>query len=196
MAARPTKVEIFNGIFGPGGGARQGPLPFGALSRSALRALHASLSSWKLIGVPSAAAESAVAGSGAVGTVQSYPVLGGQSRPGSSSQHSLSQIRNVCDALSTRLRRHTLDYVLMAEPAKVALCNDRGFTGKGRLRFVGLFIFVTNRIYSFIELFSTSSAIARAAKPRQKVLKKRLGLGAGPFDGLSRRIGSVITAED
>ena len=84
----------------------------------------------------------------------------------------------------------------MAEPAKVALCNDRGFTGKGRLRFVGLFIFVTNRIYSFIELFSTSSAIARAAKPRQKVLKKRLGLGAGPFDGLSRRIGSVITAED
>ena len=36
--------------------------------------------------------------------------------------------------------------------------------------------------------------IARMAKPRQKVLKKRLGLGAGPFDGLIRRIGSVTTA--
>ena len=82
LAARPTKVESFNGIFGPGGGARQGPLPFGALSRSALRALrsrpHASLSSWKLISVPSAAAESAVAGAGAVATVVTRPVL---SRP-------------------------------------------------------------------------------------------------------------------
>ena len=57
-------------------------IPFGALSRSALRALRsrprASLSSWKLISVPSAAAESAVAGAGAVATVVTRPVL---SRP-------------------------------------------------------------------------------------------------------------------
>ena len=36
--------------------------------------------------------------------------------------------------------------------------------------------------------------IARMAKPRQKVLKKRLGLGAGPLDGLSRRIGCATTS--
>ena len=62
-----------------------------------------------------------------------------------------------------------------------------GFTGPFTLSTI-------NGIYSFIEFFSASTAIARMAKPRQKVLKKRLGLGAGPLDGLSRRIGCATTA--
>ena len=84
---------------------------------------------------------------------------------------------------------------LESEPSKVALLHDRTLyklVGRGVTE---LFTFFTNGVtYSFIELFSTFCAIARVAKPRQKVLKKRLGLGTGWFDGLSWRIGSVTSA--
>ena len=84
---------------------------------------------------------------------------------------------------------------LSSEPSKVAPFHDRILFKRVGRGVTGLFTFLTTGVtYSFIELFSTLCAIARVAKPRQKVLKKRLGLGTGWFDGLSWRIGSVTSA--
>ena len=46
--------------------------------------------------------------------------------------------------------------------------------------------------YSSMQLFSCSRETARIDKPRQKLLKKRFGCGAGPLKGRSRRIGSSV----
>ena len=43
-----------------------------------------------------------------------------------------------------------------------------------------------------MQLFSCSRENARFDKPRQKLLKKRFGCGAGPLKGRSRRVGSSV----
>ena len=43
-----------------------------------------------------------------------------------------------------------------------------------------------------MQLFSCSRETARFDKPRQKLLKKRFGSGAGPLKGRSRRVGSFV----
>ena len=43
-----------------------------------------------------------------------------------------------------------------------------------------------------MQLFSCSRETARFDKPRQKLLKKRFGCGAGPLKGRSRRVGSSV----
>ena len=48
----------------------------------------------------------------------------------------------------------------------------------------------------FIQVLCCSAETARIDNPRQKVLKKRFGLSAGPEDGLNRRIGSTALGRD
>ena len=54
---------------------------------------------------------------------------------------------------------------------------------------------IFSKIHSFhstIQLLSCSRETARIDKPRQHLLKKRFGCGAGPLKGRSRRVGSFV----
>ena len=64
-----------------------------------------------------------------------------------------------------------------------------------RPNFMSLEYSFSKKAYTFhssIQLFSCSRETARFDKPRQKLLKKRFGCGAGPLKGRSRRVGSFV----